>query len=171
MLKITNILIIKFFIISVLGASEPRLAILNSVVSNELQLFQIRRNSYACKPYGVITLDKLRLNSAQGSLCKKSVERFYVQNPDAQYFSLNLLKVKQTYHLEFRDDRCVLFAKGEKSLSELLLENGLALLRPNFQDEIYAFLYKKAQNRARVLRRGLWGENIKKECIAELYEK
>ena len=171
MLKTINIFIINLFILTTLDAAEPRLATLNSVTSNELQIFQIRQNTYSCRPYGVVTLNKLHQNSNSDSMCKKSIEQFYIQNPDSQYLALNLLKIKQMYHLEFRENRCILFAKGEKSLSEILLERGVALLRPDFKDEVYGVLYKRAQDKAKFLKRGLWGENITKECIVELYEK
>lgn len=101
-------------------------------------------------------------------MCKKSIEQFYTQNPESEYFALNILKVKQMYHLEFHENSCTLFAKGEKSLSELLLENGLALVKPNFRDEIYTTIYKKAQKKARFLKKGLWSENIANECVVEL---
>ena len=171
MSKILNIFLLNFLLMSTLQASEPTLAILNSVHSNELQKFKIGQNSFYCKPYAITTIDKLYAKSAQNSLCRSSIEKFYLQNPDAQYFTLNLLKVKQMYHVEFKNTECILFAKGEKTLSELLLENGLALLQINFQDKEYGAIYKKSQNRARLLKRGLWKENIKRECVVELYKE
>ena len=170
-LKLDMLKVIQFFLISTsLYASEPLLAILNKTVSNELQVFKIKQSSYYCQPYAVRTLESLYHQSGSESMCKKSIEKFYLQNPESQYFTSNLLKVKQMYHLEFKKERCILFAKGEKSLSELLLENGLALLKPNFKDKVYGTIYVKAENKAKFLKKGLWGENITSDCSAELYK-
>lgn len=168
MLKIIKIFLMNIFLWTSLYSSEPILAILDKTVSNELQIFKIKQYNYECKPYGVTTLEKLYYKSTPDSMCKKSINNLYLQNPESQYFALNLLKIKQMYHLEFKKESCILFAKGEKSLSELLLENGLAMLKPNFRDRTYEYIYKKAEKKARFLKRGLWGENIAKECIVEL---
>ena len=74
MLKTLNIFIINLFILTALDAREPMLATLNRVVSNELQIFQIRQSSYSCRPYSVVTLNKLYLSSNSESVCRKSIK-------------------------------------------------------------------------------------------------
>ena len=170
MFKILNILIINILFAGLLSAKEPTLAILENVVSNEVQKFKISQYSFYCRPYAIVTLDKLYASSSLNSICKKSIESFYIKNPEAQYFSLNKLRVKQMYHLEFKDQRCLLFAQGERTLSELLLENGLGILKPLFEDKEYSYIFKNSQQKAKSLRRGLWSENIIRECIVELYK-
>ena len=158
------------FITSFLVASEPTLAVLENIVSNDTQKFSIGKYNFYCKPYGVVTLNELYANTTLGSTCKKSIETFYTKNPDLKYYSFNYLKIKQMYHIEFKKDRCIVFVQGQKNLSELLLESGLALQKPFFKDKEYGALLKNSQKRARMLRKGMWSENILRECIVELYK-
>ncbi len=170
MLKSINIYLFYLSLASFLVATEPTLATLEKIVSNDRQKFSIKNYNFYCKPYGIVTLDELYSNATLDSTCKKSIESFYIKNPELKYYSSNFLKIKQMYHLEFKDDRCILFMQGQKSLSEFLLENGIALQKPFFKDKEYSFLFKKAQQRARILRRGMWSENILRECVVELYK-
>jgi len=152
---------------SVLLAKEPNLAILQSVVSNDTQKFSQGKSHFVCKPYGVVTLEQLYNASTIDSLCRKSVDGFYAQDPNMRYFSLRLLKPMQTYHVEFQNKSCVLYAKGEKTLSELLLAEGLAFIKPAFDDEVFNAVFFKAQMTAKLSKKGLWRENILKECMVE----
>ena len=170
MLRITTIFIINILMLNSLHANEPTLATLESVTSNEVQKFRINQFTFYCKPYGVVSVEELYKNITLNATCKKSIEKFYIQNPQAKYFTHSLLKPKQMYHLEFKDQECILFAKGEKTLSELLLENGYGVLKPMFEDKEYKGYFTKSQNKAKLLKKGLWGTNIIRECIAELYK-
>jgi len=170
MFKIIYIFILTFTLTPFISAKEPNLVFLQSVISNELQKYSIGKYNFICHPYGVITVDRLYKKSTFNSTCKKSVEQFYKKNPQAKYFSLNKLKVKQMYHVEFIDKQCLVFAQGEKTLSELLLENGLAFREPLFEDKEYIYTFEKAQRNARYQKRGLWSENIIRDCISEIYK-
>ena len=72
------------------------------------------------------------------------------------------------YHIEFKDKKCVVYAKGQMSLSEILLKEGLAVNEPRFKDEEFKYLFDKAQIRAKTLKKGLWSENLLKDCVSEL---
>ena len=74
------------------------------------------------------------------------------------------------YHIEFKNQECILYALGEKTLSELLLENGLAVCKPIFRDEEFKYLFYKAQLKAKTNKYGMWKENFINDCIAELYK-
>jgi len=155
---------------TVLIAEEPLLATLNNINSIEIQKFKIAQNSFYCRPYGVISIDKLYASSLKDSSCKESVEILYKKNPNLRYFTQNILKIKQMYHIEYKKESCIIYAKGAKSYSELLLENGLAVIKPLFIDEEFSSSFQKAENRAKSSKLGIWKSDLLTQCIAELYK-
>ena len=164
-----KIVIYIFFVYqTVLIGEEHILATLRNIDSNEIQKFKIAQNSFYCKPYGVISIDKLYANSSNASSCQRSIDVFYKKNPYSRYFAQNLLKIKQTYHIEYKNDSCVVYAKGAKTYSELLLESGLAVMKPLFKDEEFSSSFKKAQVRAKSSKLGMWKNNLLIDCTAEL---
>ncbi len=152
-------------------AKEPILAILNNIVSNETQKFSIGNYSFFCEPYGILTLEKLYKNASIDSTCRKKVQNFYIKHPDLEYFSSTILDIQQMYHIEFKGKECVLYAKGQKVLSEILLEEGLAVKQPLFDDDEYNYLFMKAQNRAKFNKIGLWEDDNLGVCINILYKE
>lgn len=166
---------VYFFFITILlhtllYSKEPTMAILRDITTNSIQKFSIGQYSFYCRPYGVITLEKLYQNSKIDSKCKESINNFYKKYPNLEYFTMKLLKVGQMYHLEFKDKECVMYAKGQKTLSEILLSEGLVVNKPMFKDEEFNFLFERAQTNAKLLKKGIWGEKVLKDCIAELYK-
>ncbi|MBU0720443.1 thermonuclease family protein [bacterium] len=143
---------------------------LSAVLSNETQKFNVNDFSFYCKPYGVIALEELYGTSQSGSTCRESINKLYTKKPFLKDYSAKHLKIKQRYHLEFRDKKCILYAKGEISLSELLLKNGLALMRPHFKDKEFYYLFKKAELEAKLNKLGMWNENIDTKCITAIYK-
>jgi len=167
--KLLSIILLGYF--AFINAKEPTLAILQNVNSASIQKFTIANSSFYCDAYAVIGVDKLAMNSSVDSTCKKSLGGFYKRNPQTKYYSQELLKVLQTYHVEFKEEKCIVFAQGEITLSELLLKEGLAVLEPNFKDDEYKAIFRNAQISAKMNRKGLWGESIMRDCIAEIYKK
>jgi len=170
MRKIIIYSIIYINILSNLVAKEPLLAILDTIVSNETQIFSIKNFTLECKPYGVITLEKLYTSSQKNSICQKSIEKFYIKNPILQEFANRLLKSKQKYRIEVKNSTCIIYAKGEITFSELLLSAGLAIKQPIFKDEEFKSYYISAQRKAKIDKKGLWNENIFNDCIKEFYK-
>ena len=168
-----NKLFTLFFIVvlSILSAKEPTLAILQNINSTSLQKFSIANSNFYCEAYGVLSIDKLASNKSINPTCKKSISSFYQRHPQSKYFSQEVLKVLQMYHIEVKGDRCIVFAQGEVTLSEQLLREGLALLEPSFRDDEYEGLFKTAQLNAKVNKKGLWSESIVRDCITEIYKK
>ena len=72
------------------------------------------------------------------------------------------------YHIEFRESKCLIYAQGQKTLSEFLLEKGLAMNKPAFKDEEFRYSFEKAQANAKFLKLGMWNEPVEKECAKEL---
>lgn len=168
MRRLVYFIFVTFVMQTSLYAKEPTMAILLDITTNSIQRFNIGQYNFYCTTYGVITLDKLYENSKIDSKCKKSINNFYKKNPNLEYFTLELLKVRQMYHLEFKDKECIIYAKGQRTLSEILLLEGLAINKPMFKDEEFKFLFERAQKNAKLLEKGIWGEKVLKDCIAEL---
>ncbi|MFT7004736.1 MAG: hypothetical protein ACJAWW_002101 [Sulfurimonas sp.] len=162
--------IICLFISSNILAKEPVLATLNTIYSNKIQKFSIGTYTFECRPYGVLTLENLYYTSNINSLCRKSIDNFYKKNPKSQEYVLRLLKDKQKYHIEIKNTECIVFAKGQMTLSELLLHKGLAVLKPIFKDAEFASTFLQTQIKAKREEKGLWGVNIYESCVAELYK-
>lgn len=170
MLRKINIFIVYVVLSLSVDAKEPVLAILNKTVSNEVQMFGIGKYTFECKPYGLLTLEKLYNSSKSGSMCRDNIDKFYKKNPNLKYYADSLLEDRQQYHVEIRDSNCILYARGQMTLSELLLVKGLAILKPKFKDEEFDGYYTLAQRKAKVDKKGLWDEKIFSSCIEEVYK-
>jgi hypothetical protein len=157
--------------LALLVADEELFAILKNAGSNGTQKFSIGKNELECKAYGVVTLEALYQKSSADSSCRKKVEQFYKSNPNAKFFSSNMLKIMQMYHLELKKKGCVLYANGQQTLSELLLSQGLAFMKPAFEDEEFRALFYKAQTQAKLAKNGLWEEEIFHDCMVESYKE
>lgn len=159
------------FYFSSLSAQEPLMATLVNIVSNETQEFKIINNKFSCTPYGIITLDKLYMNADVDSICRKSILHFYEKRKDLQYYVHKKLNIFQSYSLIFKDNKCIINVSGEKSLSEFLLEEGLALKKKGILNKEYNFYFYKAEETAKVLKKGLWADNISKVCASSMEVK
>ena len=153
-----------------LSAQEPTLAKLLTSNTNEFQRFSIANTSFICRPYGVLSLDQLYKQSSLKSQCKEKIQSYYLANPQDYYFLQNLLKRGQWYHIEFKKESCVVYAKGQYSISELLLLRGLAVRKPNFRDLEFKASFYKAQKIARAKKVGIWKDEIVKSCLDEMYK-
>ncbi len=156
--------------ISPLNSSEPVLATLNNVITNSIQQFSIGNYSFYCKAYGMISIEEITKHNASNSICTDTINKLYVKNKELQYYSNHILKLNQLYHIEIKGDKCIVYANGEKTLTEILLERGLGRMKVRFKDKEFKYLYTKAQKRAKVEQKGIWNENIKGKCLAELEE-
>ena len=168
-----NKILLFLIIVSVFTTSvytkESTLAVLREVYSNGMQKFSVGSYDFLCRTYGVLTLDELYEKSVVGSVCQKSIREFYAKNPTTLSFTDSLLKQRQLYNIEFKDNRCILYANGQVVLSEILLRNGLAVLKPRFKDKEYRYLLNAAQNYAKKSEIGLFKNKITNKCISELY--
>jgi len=164
-------LILLFFIIFSLNAKEPILARLTNVVANDIQRFSIGNSSFICEVYGVVSIEKVLRDKSSNSICVNSLIDFYKKNAQLQYFTNQILEPQQRYSIEFKKDKCIIYAKGQKTLSEILLEEGLATVELGFKDKEYRYAFKKAQIRARVAKKGMWSNSIRQKCLADLIGK
>lgn len=162
--------IIYFLIVLCLDAKEPLLARLEDIVSNETQKFGLENYTFECKPYGVLSIEALYNSSKRDSICQKSIDKFYIKNPKLKQYVNRLLKYKQLYHLEIKNAECIIYAKGQMTLSELLLYNGLAIKKPLFRDREFESYFTAAQRKAKMKKKGLWDTDIFTSCVEELYK-
>lgn len=169
--KIFLYIIYLSFLFSSSYSKEPTLAILRYVYTNEFQRFSIGMYEFTCRPYGVITLEELYAQKELSPKCKKSVVDYYIENPMDKYFSENLLKHRQTYHIEPIERRCVLFANGKSTLSELLVKEGLAIVKPKLNDEDLFNRLEKTQKYAENKKTGLFKYKDLLECIKDIYKE
>jgi len=170
MLNKINIYIFYILLSLCLDAKEPTLAILNNTISNAVQEFGIGSYSFECKPYGILTLDSIYNSSKPESKCQENINTLYRKNPKLKDFTHRLLKHKQRYHLEIKETECILYAKGQVTLSELLLLEGLAMTKPIFEDEEFSNYFILAEEKAKMQNKGLWGEKIFNSCIKNMYK-
>ncbi|MEA2099695.1 MAG: thermonuclease family protein [Campylobacterota bacterium] len=169
--KMALFIVTQIILTSFLNAKEPTLAILLSVTSNNHQTFNIGNYHFNCKTYGVISIDELKFANENNLVCQESIKNLYKKNIHLKYISNKLLKLRQMYHFEFKNSECVLYSNGQKTLSEILLEEGVAIVKPRFKDREFQYSFKKAQSRAKNEKKGMWSENVPGKCLAELVEQ
>ena len=147
-----------------LEAKEPNLAILKNIYSNDFQRFNIKNSSFTCKPYGVLTLEQIYKKSKKDSICRKGIEKFYVQNKNLRYYTQSLLKVGQTYHIEFKNNKCIIYAQGQTTLSQILISKGLGVKRLRSKDEEFDEIFSSTEKSAKMRKIGLWKSDIRRNC-------
>ena len=146
--KILYLLTTFIFLNQEIRASEPYLGILRSVDSNSQQKFSHNMYFFTCRSYGIVSIDELYAISKKDTTCFNAIKQFYRQNPSLKYYSMGILKQSQKYHLEFKNNRCIIYAKGTKSLSELLLLQGLGIVKAGFNDDEFNYSFNEAQAEA-----------------------
>ena len=76
----------------------------------------------------------------------------------------------QRYSLVIKDNnRCIINVSGEKTLSEFLLEEGLAVKKPLFKDKEYSYYFYRSEQKAKENLKGVWKEKIIKDCVSYIY--
>ncbi len=160
----------SFFLLPfLLFAQEPLIMILDAIESNSAFVFRYKQTHMLCKPYGVIGMDEILVNKRLNPICKSALEEFFIQNPKLYYFAHYKLYLEQGYHVEVTQNGCKIFVSSPKSYSEMLLENGLAIIDQKVYDEEVDFLFYKALRRAKMQKRGIWQNPKIQSCISEFY--
>lgn len=139
--------------------------ILTSIDMNSKQTLLNRNTTIVCEAFGVIPLEKMVENGASPEECRKHIGEFYQSHPHAKHFAKEHLYIQQTYHFEKIEQGCILYANGAESLSEMLLENGLALIDPAFNNSEWNGRLKKAESGAQRSKIGLHDTLIQKFCM------
>ena len=169
--KILIFFVLMLYLTQTLFSKEPVMATLINIESNSVQQFEIGNYKFNCKAYGVIGIEELYDNKMLNTTCKASILKFYKKRADLKYYVESKLNIEQLYRIKFRDDRCLISTSGEKSLSEFLLEEGLAVRKPLLKDKEYEYYFYKSELNAKMLKKGIWKENITRECVASIYNQ
>lgn len=170
--SLINILKIWLFIIPLftLDAKEPTMMMVKRGINNSLQEFQIAPYySFVCKPYGVVTIDEVLNSKETDKECKNTLQKFYIQHPRLYNLYRRYLKRKSFYHVEYLEKSCLVHVKGELTFSEILLQNGIALIDKEFKDETYNARFKSAQKSAEIWERGMFSDPKLLSCMKRFY--
>jgi len=168
--KIIYLLIMKILFSFSLYAKEPTMAILKEIVTNNIQKFGIGNYTFYCTPYGLLTLDDIYMSKSISSGCKKKVDEFFIQRPDLKYFTNLKMKREQMYRIEIKNQQCVIYVDGQRTLAESLLKAGLAVVKPTFRDEEFRSYFKKAQRIGKYHKNGIHKDNILRACLIDIYK-
>lgn len=164
-------ILIIFFLLIQLNAKENIIAELISIPSNSLQIFKIKSQHLQCSSYGVLTLGEILLYKKINLVCKKKINTYFLHHQKMLSFTHRKLNIRAFYTLVLKKNhKCILYAKGQKSLSELLLENGLAIIRTNFYNDEFKYEFLEAQNYAKYHKLGIWSNNTLTICALGLYK-
>ena len=161
---------IILYISTIHAQDSMNLAFLSALSKEATPILRIENSFFECTPYGILTLNELVLRKELSLSCKKELELYKRQHPHDLRFSYKHLKIEQKYHFDIIKNECILYSSGQVSYSEVLLKNGLAIMRPQFRDDIWRYRHKKAQDFAKIEKKGVWENNIVNICITELYK-
>lgn len=142
--------------------AEPVLGILQQVQHNNLLHFKISSNAFTCKNYGIVMIDEVK---GIENTCKIQLDTFIAAHPEYHYFSQKHMTRYQQYHLNIIDSECLLYVQGKKSLSELLLENGLAVRDKLKKNTILDYKFKRSVMRAKNEKKGIYSDAILRSCV------
>jgi len=162
-MKLLFILLMPIFF---LRASE--IALLLEIKNNSLLYFSIKNREHLCIPYGIITFDILQYKSKDNALCQKALLEYYDKYPKDKNFAKKHFHTQQYYNIEKKKSSCIIYAKGKKSYSSILLEKGLAIVPTHFKDKIFEYKYRKIENEAKISQKGLWSNPILRNCISQI---
>ena len=162
------LILLLFSILPPFVVAEPRAAQLTGVVDNGTLMMDMGRSVYVCSPYGVRTLEALREETMLAGECRQQIARFYARQPLQAQFAHRELKRFQFYRIEQKEAGCVLYARGRLSYAERLLQEGLAIVAPGFDDREWGFRFEQAEQGAKELKRGIWGDPLWAKCAAAL---
>ena len=157
------ILILLFFVDLI--SSEPFIAELINIESSSRLHFRYKTSYFVCANYGVIDINTLYMDKNLSKECTEAIEQFYIYNPKLKNIAHYTFKIKQFYHIETHNQKCIIFIKGRKSYSEHLLELGLAKVQPFFDDKRYRQTFKNAQYEAKLEKRGFWDKFMIRNCV------
>lgn len=160
-------LLFSIIVSTAVYSNEIKIGLLRSVESNALIKLIYHNQTVRCEPYGIIPLEKMSAGSATPKECAEHISRFYAEHPSDKVYARRILRSGLNYHFELKPSGCVLYANGLQSFSEMLLEKGLALESPGFDDPEWNAKLKRAQKGAELFQRGLHETLIRKFCIRE----
>jgi len=144
---------------------EMKIAILTSVKNNSRLELLDRNVPVQCEPFGIITLETMSQNGASPEECRNRIQAFYTAYPHYRHFACEHLYPQQSYHYEKIDTKCIVYAHSQETYSEMLLNEGLAIVDPNFEQKEWNVRLKRAEKGAQRRKQGLYDSEIPLYCI------
>ena len=127
--------------------------------------------SLFCHPHGVFTISEFMHDPQVPSECKQELQKVSKTIQRRYGTALqNRLHLEQRYHIRSKDGFCVIYFNDNKTYSQVMLEQGLGVIRKEFlsQDRWFQYRLKKAQNLAKREKRGIWSFPFVAECFEAL---
>jgi len=158
----------SFLILSfILSCHALQIGLLLEVKNNSLLYFSVNNQDELCVPYGVVTFEMLRHKNHDATLCQKRLNHYFEMHPKDAFLAREHFHLQQQYHIEKRDDRCMIYAQGKKRYAQILLEKGLAIVPVDFEDKSVAVQYRRIQSEAQREKKGLWSDAILRNCMMQ----
>lgn len=145
--------------------------ILDAIYANDSYLFHHAQDQTMCTPYGVWTIERALRRSDIGSVCKKALNEFLLHNPKLRYFSSYKMHVEQGYRIALRNGECIIYLGSKQTLSEALLQAGVAIEQPGFSDEEFRYRFYQALRAAKINKRGIWSDAKMRSCMSEFFKE
>lgn len=161
-----------FRLIVLIGLCNPLyakngVALLTSIKSNaDIELLD-RNVPVKCEPFGIIPLERMAATGASPELCRSEIQKFYHSHPHLKHFAREHLYIQQSYHYETVGNQCILYANAQESYSEMLLNEGLAVMDSKTDNKEWNEKFKRAEKGAKSHQSGLHETLIGKYCIKE----
>ncbi len=154
-----------------LYAQNPNIMLLDALYANDTYLFRAKQTRYLCKPYGIWTLDRVLKNTHITPVCKKVLDDFILHNPKLHHFVWYMMQIEEGYRVEFRGKECIIYLRSKRTLSEALLQAGVAIEQPGFSDEEFGYRFYQALRAAKVNKRGIWSDAKLQSCMSEFFKE
>lgn len=154
-----------FFCFSISLDAKVMLGELKSIKNNSAMTLMENNSLVKCEPHGIKTLEWLIRDAASSSECQKSVDAFYYAHPHERLYAQEHLHLNQRYHYEKSDKGCILYANGPESYSEMLLNEGLAIVDENYNVVEWNEKLKRAFIRGQKKKESIHDSDILQKCI------
>ena len=164
-MRMLSYLLFVVFTVNLYG--NDIVAFLKRVENNHTLHMNARQHSFVCSPYGVETVSELMHKTDVDSSCIGHLYEFRKANPKEKYFAVSSLYIQQQYSVEGFEGKCLLKLSSGHSYSEALLENGYARIPPGMQykDTVLKHRFKRAEQRAKKKKAGIWSDINVRNCF------
>lgn len=164
-----NETLLKFYAVlfcfSISLHAEIMVGQLKSIQNNSAMTLLDRNIPISCEPHGIKTLEWLVRDAANPAECQKSVDIFYTAHPHERLYAQEHLHLYMTYHYEKNAKGCIMYANGPESYSEMLLNEGLAVLDDRYNEKEWNEKLRRALLRGQSKKERISESDILQKCI------
>jgi hypothetical protein len=138
---------------------------MHGIENNSEMTLLDNNNPVKCEPHGIKTLEWMIRDAATPAECQKSVDAFYISHPHERLYAQEHLHLYQTYHYEKSETGCILYTNGPESYSEMLLNEGLAIVDDKYNNSEWNVKLKRALLRGQSKKERIFESDILQKCI------